>query len=33
MRMSVRDAAAEVADELGLPRRRLYERALKLLGR
>lgn len=33
MRMSVRDAAAEVADELGLPRRQLYERALKLLGR
>jgi 16S rRNA (cytidine1402-2'-O)-methyltransferase len=33
MRMSVRDASAEVADELGLPRRQLYERALKLLGR
>jgi len=33
MRMSVRDAAAEVAEELGLPRRQLYERALALLGR
>jgi 16S rRNA (cytidine1402-2'-O)-methyltransferase len=33
MRLSVRDAAAEVAGELGLPRRQLYERALKLLGR
>jgi len=33
MRMSVRDAAAAVADELGLPRRQLYERALQLLGR
>jgi 16S rRNA (cytidine1402-2'-O)-methyltransferase len=33
MRMSVRDASAEVADELGLPRRQLYERALKLLGK
>ncbi|MDH3235926.1 MAG: 16S rRNA (cytidine(1402)-2'-O)-methyltransferase [Alphaproteobacteria bacterium] len=33
MRLSVRDAATEVADELGLPRRQLYERALQLLGR
>jgi len=33
MRMSVKDAAAEVAEELGQPRRRLYERALQLLGR
>ena len=33
MRLSVRDASAEVADILGLPRRQLYERALQLLGR
>jgi len=33
MRLSVRDASSEVADELGLPRRQLYERALQLLGR
>ena len=31
--LSVRDAAAEVAAATGLPRRRLYDRALKLSGR
>jgi 16S rRNA (cytidine1402-2'-O)-methyltransferase len=32
-RLSVRDATAEVATALGLPRRRVYERALALAGR
>jgi 16S rRNA (cytidine1402-2'-O)-methyltransferase len=32
-RLSVRDATAEVALALGLPRRRVYERALALAGR
>src|SRR5690606_36531824 len=32
-RLSVRDAATEVAAALGLPRRRVYERALALAGR
>jgi 16S rRNA (cytidine1402-2'-O)-methyltransferase len=31
--LSVRDAAAAVAAELGVPRRRVYERALELQGR
>ena len=29
---SVRDAAAEVAEALGLPRRQVYARALELVG-
>lgn len=32
-RLSVRDATAEVAASLGMPRRRVYERALALAGR